>query len=85
VQVLVTSHSPDLLDNQEIDSEAILAVVSEGGETKIAPLDEASRKMLREHLFSAGELLRMNQLEPDRQVIMRQSARQPDLFEDAST
>ncbi|MGY4830654.1 AAA family ATPase [Sphaerotilaceae bacterium SBD11-9] len=82
-QVLVTSHSPDLLDDREIDADAIVAVVSEGGETKIAPLDEASRKMLRDHLFSAGELLRMNQLTPDRKVIERQSETQIDLFGDS--
>jgi predicted ATPase len=79
-QVIVTSHSPDLLDDLDIDVNALLAVVSEGGETKIAPLDEASRKVLREHLFSAGELLRMNQLAPDRQIIDQQSAQQVDLF-----
>ncbi|AVS75076.1 AAA family ATPase [Paracidovorax cattleyae] len=79
-QVLVTSHSPDLLDHQGIDANAILAVISEGGETKIAPLDEAARSMLKDHLFSPGELLRMNQLAPDRAVIDRQRAEQIDLF-----
>ncbi|WP_427184594.1 AAA family ATPase [Bordetella bronchialis] len=79
-QVLVTSHSPDLLDDRGIDVDAILAVVFEGGETKIAPLDAGSREVLRDHLFSAGELLRMNQLAPDRQEIERQSESQADLF-----
>lgn len=79
-QVLVTSHSPDLLDDRGIDADSILSVVSEGGETKIAPLDDGSRQMLRDHLFSAGELLRMNQLAPDRKAIERQSATQADLF-----
>lgn len=82
-QVLVTSHSPDLLDDLSIDADAILAVVSEGGKTKIAPLDEASRKMLRDHLFSAGELLRMSQLAPDRKIIEQQSKSQIDLFGEA--
>ncbi len=82
-QVLVTSHSPDLLDDNSINADAILAVVSEGGETKIAPLDAASRQMLREHLFSAGELLRMNQLAPDRSIIEQQSKAQADLFGEA--
>lgn len=80
-QVLVTSHSPDLLDDRSIDADAVLAVVSEAGETKIAPLDEGSRKAMREHLFSAGELLRMDQLEPDRDSIERQDkAASGDLF-----
>lgn len=84
-QVLVTSHSPDLLDDRSIDVDAILSVVSEGGETKIAPLDEASRQVLRDHLFSAGELLRMNQLAPDRSLIEQQSAIQADLFGEMSS
>ena len=66
--------------DRHIDADAILSVVSEGGETKIAPLDQASRQMLREHLFSAGELLRMNQLAPDRKLIEQQSEVQIDLF-----
>lgn len=83
-QVLVTSHSPDLLDDRDIDVNSILAVISEGGETKIAPLDEASRSVLRDHLFSAGELLRMNQLSPDRSVIEQQNESQKDLFDESS-
>ncbi|GEM_PF-5683013 len=34
------------------------------GETKIAPLDNASGQVMHDHLYSAGELLRMNQLAP---------------------
>lgn len=80
-QVLVTSHSPDLLDDRNIDAESVLAVVSEGGETKIAPLDKASRQVIRDHLYSAGELLRMNQLAPDRANLEQQDkASVSDLF-----
>jgi predicted ATPase len=64
-QVLVTSHSADLLDNEEIETDQVLAVVAEGNITRIAPLDEASRKVLRERLYTAGELLRLNQLTPE--------------------
>ncbi len=65
VQVLVTSHSPDLLDNHDIPDESILAVVAEHGETKIGCLDHAGRSTLRDRLFTAGELLRMDKLRPD--------------------
>lgn len=65
VQVVVTSHSADLLDRDTIPSQSILAVVSEDGETKLAPLDASGRTVLREGLFTAGEMLRMNQLTPD--------------------
>jgi hypothetical protein len=82
-QIIVTSHSPDLLDDRGIDPDQFLAVVSEGGETKIARLDQASRSMMREHLFSAGELLRMSQLAPDREALQTQAAHQADLFGEA--
>ena len=78
VQVIVTSHSADLLDNDAIPDTSILAVLSEHAETRIGPLDEASRSALRDHLFTAGELLRMDQLRPDPD---RSTPHQLDLFE----
>lgn len=79
-QVMVTSHSPDLLDDRSILPEHILAVVSEGGETRIGPLDAASISVMRDHLFSAGELLRLNQLKPDETLLSEQSSKQAELF-----
>lgn len=64
-QVLVTSHSPDLLDNPQLETATILAVVADAGATTIGPLDEAGKSALRDRLFTAGELLRLNQLAPD--------------------
>lgn len=68
-QILVTSHSPDLLDNPDIPIEALLAVDAQDGVTRIAPIDEAGKKALRDRLFTAGELLRQNQLAPDLSVL----------------
>lgn len=83
-QVLVTSHSPELLDDYAIDADSILAVISDRGDTKIAPLDKASRQVMRDHLFSAGELLRMDQLAPDEASLDKQAASQTgDLFGEA--
>ena len=65
VQVIITSHSADLLDRDTIPVESIVAVVSKDGETRLAPLDDAGRSMLRDHMFTAGELLRIDQLTPD--------------------
>ncbi len=79
-QVIVTSHSPDLLDDRSLEADSFCAVVSESGETRIAPLDEASRSTMRQQLFSAGELLRLNQLAPDPVVLAAQQERQADLF-----
>jgi predicted ATPase len=64
-QVLVTSHSPDLLDDMKIVPESLLVVASEEGVTRIVPLGKGSRDVMRQHLCSAGELLRLNQLNPD--------------------
>ena len=70
-QIIVTSHSPELLDEDGFGPESLLAVVAEAGTTKIAPVDEASRSMLREQLYTAGELLRLNQLEPDQRALQK--------------
>lgn len=71
-QILVTTHSPDLLDQVKPESECLLAVISEEGRTRIAPLDDASREAIRTHLYTPGELLRLDQLEPDRKDLQRQ-------------
>ena len=71
-QIFVTSHSPDLLDNDDIPDDSILAVLADYGqtkfglrETKIGPLDQVGRSVLGDRMFTAGELLRMNQIDPD--------------------
>jgi predicted ATPase len=79
-QIIVTSHSPDLLDDSSLPADFLLAVVADEGETKIAPVDQASRDALSQHLFSAGELLRLNQLSPDRNLLDELQGRQIDLF-----
>jgi predicted ATPase len=71
-QVLLTTHSADLLDAMDAGDEGLLAVVARQGETIIAPIDAASRNSIREHLYNAGELLRMDQLEPDLADVKRQ-------------
>jgi hypothetical protein len=63
-QILVTSHSPDLLDNPDIDVESLFAVDNEDGVTRVGPIDDAGKDVLRKKLFTAGELLRQNQLAP---------------------
>jgi predicted ATPase len=79
-QVIVTSHSPDLLDDKSVDAEWILAVTNINGETKIGPLDEADRSVIRDRLYTAGELLRQGQLEPDFQKIEQTAPKQLELF-----
>jgi len=63
-QVIVTSHSPDLLDRHDFDPSELRAVRSIGGETVIGELDDAGTLALREDLYTPGELLRTDQLLP---------------------
>ena len=64
-QIIITSHSPDLLDDKEFDPESILAVEVRNGITVIADIDEAGKSVVRDRLYTTGELLRLNQLQPD--------------------
>ncbi len=79
-QVLVTSHSPDLLDDKSISDENILAVTNRNGDTRIGPVDAAGRSAIQDNLFTAGELLRLNQLTPDLEEVEKTPERQLELF-----
>jgi predicted ATPase len=71
-QILVTTHSPDLLDQIDLERDRLLVVVAEEGTTRIAPADSASLEAVRRHLYTPGELLRMDLLQPDPQDLERQ-------------
>jgi len=81
-QVAVTSHSPDLLDDKDIADDCILVVSNREGDTSIGPMDEAGKSAIRDRLYTAGELLRMDQIEPDESAISRIPPKQLDLFAD---
>jgi predicted ATPase len=68
-QIIVTSHSPELLDAPDVRGEEIVSVLAEQGRTVIAPLDEATRSTLHDRLYTAGELLKANQLTPDLEAV----------------
>ena len=62
-QVVITTHSPDLLDAKWIQPENLRVVEWEQGATHISGLGEAPIKALQRHLMGAGELLRANALD----------------------
>jgi predicted ATPase len=64
-QILLTTHSPDLLDTAEIKTANIRVVQMVDGQTVIGPIDEASVSIVADHLSTLGELQRERQLEPD--------------------
>ena len=78
-QVVMTTHSPDLLDHPALAQATIYAVDKIRGETTIAPVNEASLSAIRDGLYTPGELLREGQLQP---VIDRGNGaiKQRDLF-----
>ena len=69
-QIIITSHSPGLLDNEDLDVESILAVEAHDGNTSIARVDEAGRSAVRDRLYTTGELLRLNQLQPEPESVV---------------
>jgi AAA domain, putative AbiEii toxin, Type IV TA system len=64
MQVVITTHSPELLDAKWITDRHLRLVEWTEGATRVAPLSDASRKALQDHLMGAGELLRASALEP---------------------
>lgn len=80
-QVVLTTHSPELIDEVDPAEEQLIAVQVEKGDTKLGLVDAASRRMIQQHLYSAGELLRMDQLEIDRDDLERQQ--QMSLFDES--
>ncbi len=78
-QIIVTSHSPDFLDQIDTEEDELLVVESRDGTTVIADADSSSVEMIKDHLYTPGELLRMDQLQPDEASIQRQ-LRQLSLF-----
>jgi predicted ATPase len=65
VQVIVTSHSAELLDDEDVHVDTLRVVEATDGGTIVAPIDEASRSAVRDRLYTPGELLRAGQLAPD--------------------
>lgn len=78
MQVVVTTHRPDVLDVGWIEDRHLRIVSWEKGGTRISPVSDAVRATLGEHLMGAGELLRSNALTPV--DLFGQDPRQPKLF-----
>ena len=64
-QIVITSHSPDLLDDKKLGTQSILAVEARNGNTVIAQVDTASKSVLRDKLFRTVEPIRLGQLQPN--------------------
>jgi predicted ATPase len=73
-QILLTTHSADLLDDRSLDASQVLIVRYRDGQTQITPVDAASREILRKELYSLAELQRQDLLNVDQADLRRQAA-----------
>jgi hypothetical protein len=64
-QVLLTTHSPEVLDARWIEPTNVRVVTWEHGITRVLPLGTAPVRAIQRHLMGAGELFRSNALEPE--------------------
>ena len=62
MQVVVTTHSPDILDASWIQGRNLRILEWKNGSTKISPASDASQRIIGEGVMRAGELLRSNAL-----------------------
>ena len=62
MQVVVTTHSPDVLDAKWIEDRHLRILSWEHGSTRIGRVSQAVRTALRKHLMGAAELVRSNAL-----------------------
>jgi len=80
-QVLLTTHSPDILDFKYLNDSQIRVVTmeSERNRTLIAPVSNAGRDAIRMKLYTPGELLRAGELSADINEALK-AAKQRNLF-----
>jgi predicted ATPase len=81
MQVVVTTHSPEVLDAKWIRAEHLRIVEWGHGATRVGDLSEATREALRDHVMGAGELLRSNALRAEPLFENVSNPPEPNLFE----
>jgi predicted ATPase len=81
MQVVVTTHSPDLLEDKWIKDQNIRIVTWEDGASHLLHPSEATREAMRSHIMGAGELLRSNGLQPEPLFKEEGELRHANLFE----
>lgn len=61
-QVIASTHSPELLDRKDIKPSSLIAVSMADGVTSASSIDTVSTSVIKDRLYSPGQLLRMGQL-----------------------
>jgi len=65
MQVVVSTHSPEILDAKWIEDRHLRVVNWQKGTTTVSRVSDMSRKALQDHLMGAGELMRSEALETE--------------------
>lgn len=84
MQVVVTTHSPELLDAKWITDENLRIVSWQEGASHLLLPSAATREAMRSHLMGAGELLRSNALHAEDLFASDETLRNGTLFENLS-
>ncbi len=71
-QIVITTHSPDILDYPGLTDDQIRIVQAEQGDTHINALDFKTREVARKRLYTFGELLKINELTPEKKAASSQ-------------
>jgi predicted ATPase len=71
-QVILTTHSADLLSGRDITPGQVLVVRSRRRQTHITPVGPAGREIIEKELYSLAELQRMDKLDLDEADLKRQ-------------
>jgi predicted ATPase len=61
-QVLITTHSPEILNQKELHEDQLRLVTWQKGQTIISPPCDTLRDVIREQLYQPGELLSVGEL-----------------------
>ena len=73
-QIILTTHSAEILSDRDIHPSQILIVRNRDGQTQITPVDSASKEIIAKELYSLAELQRQDLLDLDEADLRRQEA-----------
>lgn len=82
MQVVVTTHSPEVLDAKWIKPDHLRLVEWAHGATRIGQVSKATKRALQEHIMGAGDMLRSDALRTESLFEDLESPQTLNLFED---
>ncbi len=72
-QIVLTTHSADLLSGRDVRPGQVLVVRNRAGKSYLTPVDSASREIIQKELYSLADLQRMDKLDLDEGDLKRQA------------